>query len=487
MNLKDIVKQRPITAGVVIFSIVVLSCGVVAGIAGVIDLNFLDNIASLSLLPLLIGVTAITITIWLPIWITRAPPKTAKPKEPVELLLADPHVKRTIMRLNIGGTLAAVTALMFAIWGLYQANYQSRLAETALQDQKISSAWQILAQSGATSAGKVYALNILANETEEVLVGLDLSCSDYVDDVDERTLLPNEFILNREGCRTPTQIANRSFGSNERNELEIRSSTFNTTDFNSVSFENATFNYVDFSNADATDLSFNNTQMWEVNFSNSYLDDALFNYVALVGPNFSNSHLDNTRFYGSSLFYVDFSNMNNAEITISNSALYQADFTSFNFSMDLLKFEGDVIFDPNPDTPYELTFEINFIDGAYGTEKAMFNISDATFCHISVDNGWYNLDDETWSSIGKAGEKMCWSDVSQEFLDHTFYWSAMPPKGLDLLPFDAKVRAGCEKPSNAEMQDAGGQFIVVENGCIQQELVPVSKLLKDGALTITIE
>jgi hypothetical protein len=64
--------------------------------------------------------------------------------------------------------LLGVAGIGLAIYALLQAQYQTTLAQQALKDQRISSAWQILAIPGSGSTGKAYALETLIAFSNDV-------------------------------------------------------------------------------------------------------------------------------------------------------------------------------------------------------------------------------------------------------------------------------------------------------------------------------
>ena len=367
-------------------------------------------------------VLALVAIVWIAIALTPTPPKQDRDGLAVKKMLDDPFVRRTILRFEIGGIFAGVFALVFAIWSLQQTNYQTKLAQEALKDQRISSAWQILAQPGRGATGKSYALEILANETDEVLSGLQLGCTV---DVEHKVLFEREHSF----CRYPVPIQNVELGSNEQSELYIKNSEFSYADFGDVAIQNAFLSDVKFEGS-KLDLFVRDADLLNVNFSDSG-GKIQFDHVSLNKVDFSKSNAT-VEISKSELEYVSFSGMTGQQysfkvggfipkITISDSILHQVDFTNYNFVSSGLKLSGKSNLSGNPnDYP-----ETHVMDGV-SASSVRLNISGAIFCELKNN-----------------GELACWEQADQQFFNNAWFFEDNPPVGIELLPFKVNLNFAC--------------------------------------------
>lgn len=409
--------------------------------------NVFNFLQSIEVRQWVFGVTIVAgaiLTIFLPIRLTSTKVQRKEKNENLEHLLSDPYVRRTILRFEIGGITAGAVAVIFAVWGIYETNYQSRLSEQALRDQRISSAWQILAQKGSGSTGKSYALGILTKYTDEQLIGLQLGCKDIAGEKGEDKY-----------CQLPTHIAKIEIGNEERDETVISDSDFSYANFSKVNFRRVFLAEVNFSNAVFYDVHFNSSELSEVNFSQTYFDELKFSDVAFNGVDFSRARLQGV-IEQSTFTDVSFKNLDLdgfatnllGSLIIKDSALYQVDFTNVVLYGNGFRLLNIVNLSQNVDAKNQL----RMIDGSYSTEK-QFNISGAKICKTEEDQY------KQWcSGIGKnevcQSNIGCWKDASQKFFDHAWYYRNNPPTGISKLDFELKLRVGCEEGVNIGDEDA---------------------------------
>ncbi len=405
---------------------------------GRVVLPVFENFGLLALIAL--GLAAV---VWLTFWLTPTPLKKERDGADVKKMLNDPYVQRTILRFEIGGIIAGVIALVFAVGGLYEANSQTRLAQEALKDQRISSAWQILAQPGNGVAGKVYSLEILANESDEELLNINIGCAVPVE---FGNFMGEEF----EQCKYPASIKNLELGSNTSPLLKISRSDFSHSNTSNVTFQNAELNDIGFRYGQNENLRFNNTAIAGIDFSYSQTRTE-FNHSSVTRGNFkgvdgllhfSNSMLDLVSFADLSTFTGNGTNGYPLEgVIIEDSNLYEIDFTGFNFVPNGLQFIGksNALGDSleYPNAPYPpLRIAANAMP--------YFNISGAIFCR---KDRFQMIEKEGYVSISETteGAVTCWEQASQEFFSHTWFFEDNPPVGIELLPFEAKLASGCKR------------------------------------------
>ncbi|MBO6724168.1 MAG: pentapeptide repeat-containing protein [Rhizobiaceae bacterium] len=402
--------------------------------------------------------------------ITQAPPKSREPKQPVRQVLQDPFVQRTIKRLELGGVFAGLVALLFAIWGLYQANEQSRLAKQALNDQRISSAWQIISQPASGSSGKGYALGILANETEDELYGLEFGCKRKPDDAS---------II---GCTLNTKLRKLSIGSRDRAETILSDSDFSHVEISDSRFENVYISKVDVRDASIWNTTFKSAMMSDLAFEDASVWATSFESTALFNVSFERANVE-AEFENVSLTYVSFARPDvwvTGPLVFRHAAFFQMDFSGFDFTpvraavftdgeptklVEKVRIEGR----SNVFGEIDEMDDIPMIGGAYSPERR-FNISGAVFCREDRV-----LDQSV----------VCWAHAQQAFFDHAYFYAGEPPQGLHLLPFEPKLRGPCQplvKGDDVEQQELKRTYAEPphDGPCINGPLLSLSELKLDG-------
>jgi uncharacterized protein YjbI with pentapeptide repeats len=223
------------------------------------------------------------------------------------------------------GVVVAVVATIFSAWGLFVANkqtelaiqgleaatVQSALAEAALQDQRISAAWQILAFSSPAATGKQYALRSLV-ELQDKLIGVDLSCAAMggTNALGFCTRRPDlsEMTLARPQEKRVTEFLNANFEDTQLTNLRVErvhfyNTSFKNADLSTASFENVELNSIDFSGATFDMNAFPSTTMANIDFTRVNLQGTDFSTASLITNDFYD--LPHINISGSTLCYVD--------------------------------------------------------------------------------------------------------------------------------------------------------------------------------------
>ena len=151
----------------------------------------------------------------------------------------DPGWKLFIIILEFSGIFSAIVALFISI-------KQTQLAQSALQDQQISGAWQILANSNGGNLGQGYALRELAGLMPSISY-VDLSCSVGCDRPNDFHGLsingenwPGGFILDNVSFRG-SSIDDAHFTSVVLRFVDMWGVRFQDTDFVDVTFDGVRF------------------------------------------------------------------------------------------------------------------------------------------------------------------------------------------------------------------------------------------------------
>lgn len=358
----------------------------------------------------------------IPIWITSLGNQSNEEDTELEKALDNPRVRRAILRLEVGGIIAGSVAVGFAVWGLYQAIYQSQLAEKALKEQRISSAWQILAQGGTGSVGQAYAITTLINDVDDPISGLKFGCP--------TDLVKVEF--GKAYCKLPVQLSKLNLTANPAADKLIFESNFSHANLSETKFTNISFENVDFSGSDMQLVQFKNSKLDAVKIAPRYSSEMNFEKVAFWNMVLDVSNIrgkiNNSSFVGVEFKYKpDEFGTNEAEsLTVENAHLMDVVFTDFPFYTNKLRLQNFVT------GSYENSTKRGILmpEGAYSTTP-MFDISGTKFCgEIETADG---------------ANAQCWKDASQDFFDHAWFYVDNPPTGLDQLPFKPKLRIGCPR------------------------------------------
>lgn len=142
-------------------------------------------------------------------------------------------------------------------------------------------------------------------------------------------------------------------------------------------------------------------------FASANMIDARFEQLDLIGVNFSAAILRRARFESVRLDTVNFQLADVRDVEFSNSIVNRADLTGARLAG--ADFSG-------------LTF-----DSELGRDWHYLNISGSVFCELQ-------------------GEVVCAAGITQEFLDHSWYYKGNPPKGLDVISPTLQLMSGCSEP-----------------------------------------
>lgn len=367
------------------------------------------------------ALSALAAAIFVPLWITSKARAEKDHDEELEVVLKNPATRRTILRIEIGGIIIGVAAIIFSVFGLYQAMQQSILARDALKNQKIAAAWQLLAQQGKGSTGKAYAVELLINETSTPLSGLQLGCTSE---------LIEEEMGRREACELPNLFIDmKLFGDSEK-----RGEIWNS-DFSYSHIERSTINNVNFE-----DVNFNKSLFLDVKFSNSIIS-ASFDGSEIYFSKFKDIVFMRSEFGGSfneviiensALLYVDFKPDTSVidedfdisqNIILSNVQIGQVSFENVNLLFSGIHIENPIY---TAQENYVFIKGVEYPEGAYST-RSMINISGAVICD--------QLDDKS----------KCWSGATPDFFKYAWFYEDNPPKGVELLPYKVELAKPCPR------------------------------------------
>lgn len=278
--------------------------------------------------------------------------------------------------------LLGVIGLGLGIYAVFQAQYQTQLAQDALFDQRISSAWQTLAIEGGGSTGKGYALGQLISASQTVS-GLVLGCNrpgvDFASpDREWGALSP---------CARPTVISGVEIVGPEITFVDGRTIAAQIV---SSDFQGAMFLNVGIGNVDMLGVSFDDAVFDEGRFTGSLLTDVSFKNVAAPPK----------AFVGGALFSVDFTGADLGGAVFQNVEFYRVQFTNADIS------------------------EVTFTDNLYWGD---IDISGAALCSPTLANG----------------ERPCNTTITQDFLTHAYFESDNPPRGLEHLSPDLQLNEPC--------------------------------------------
>ena len=175
---------------------------------------------------------------------------------------------------------------------------QVELAQQALRDQRVSSAWQILATKGNGSTGKQYAISTLM-ALDGRLVGIDLSC-----ELETRKELATG--MDKTACYNPPDLEGLALSPGVQpdgtpRQALIERSVFHQTNFTGASFDGISITNTDFSRARLTNVTFLNSVLDVVTFSGAELRGVTFPDSLLIEIDFSDSDISDASLEGISI------------------------------------------------------------------------------------------------------------------------------------------------------------------------------------------
>lgn len=343
--------------------------------------------------------------------------KNQRKKNWAESVLTNAKVRVAFRVFEVLSVIAALWALNITIESIRIAGKQTQVAEEALSDQKISAAWQILAQPGKGSSGRRYALEILVNDHKENLIGIDLGC-DFEPTVNvilsgecDRPALLNNIVLDggspsetiKEAL--PTRISQSNFKFASMAEMRVEGIIFDDVDFQEANLDGAVFKNVELVNSDFENAFMRNALIQNSsvssNFTGAYLNGAVFSFAVVSDANFSETS-GNVSFIDTKLGFVNFT---------------------------------DAIL-------VDFKFECKQTDVDCGAiSLGAIDISGAVFC-APINNSQFTIETAPRPK-GHFASVKCVSGLTQRFFDAAFYSANNPPIGLHLMPDHVLVQPPC--------------------------------------------
>lgn len=242
----------------------------------------------------------------------RTSNKPQPKKQTLEELRA---VKAVLVCAKIAAWTFGILATIIAIRDLSATMEGLEQTKNSVQEQSITSAWQLLTARSPGNSGKVDALETL-DRAGINLVGLDLSCS-------------SQLGLNGNNCRFPVYLEELKLGSYS-----------DLADLREVNFAGANLNYsdmsanlsgADFSNTSLRDASFRFSGGRAVKFSHAF-GKVDFSRTFFIGSSFNNASFSDSEFSQSAFINSSFEDTNLLGASFSGSSLELTDFTGANIS-----------------------------------------------------------------------------------------------------------------------------------------------------------
>ena len=215
---------------------------------------------------------------------------------------------RAIVRpetLKYGVTILELLGIPIAIWALLASLEQTSLTKEALINQRIVSAWQILAVPGGGSTGKGYALETLINLGQPIR-DADLTCIQSAREVDDD---------GRARCVRPTDLSGMKLkGTTDPTDPSMwspaqRGPGIFTSDFSDVSIIDSTV-----ANLFIDGSIFDRARLERVSFVDTVLRDTSLVEAQLLGVTFE----------ATSLVGVDFTHADLRAVTFAENGRYEA-------------------------------------------------------------------------------------------------------------------------------------------------------------------
>lgn len=371
---------------------------------------------------LLIAFVVLATSLIIPYWITSDARADEEHDEKLEGIIRNPRVKRTILRIEVGGIIIGVAAILFSVFGLIEAVRQSQFAKDALKNQKIASAWQLLAQTGQGSTGKGYALEILVSETTATLSGLNLGCTSKLIEDDENK-------GTHEACELPNVFSNLKLSGNEERRSEILKSDFSYSFIEESSFKNVNFSEVNFDYSILIDVQISNS-MFSGSLKKAEIISSEFKNVLFMSTDFTAEYNDveiNNSALLNAVFMTDADSRGDPNNSYQSMLLSNVHIGRISFENSSLVRSGIDIENPvyTKDQDYRLA-GVEYPEGGYST-NSMINISGATICEIFEN------------------KKFCWDGATPEFFEHSWFYEDNPPKGIELLSFKPQLGKPCSR------------------------------------------
>lgn len=326
-------------------------------------------------------------------------------------------------------------AIPIALWALLATLEQTQLTKNALTEQRISSAWQILAIPTGGTSGKVHALTTLV-DLEQDVIGIDLGCGDA-----------NGLILdaNEPACSSPVDLQGIEFG-NSSGEIPTKRFFIDSSNFGRANFREADFGYAEVANSKFIDSDLRNANL----------------VGSFVGTDFSGSKMELT-LVGGHFSEVSFAGISTYKTHFDEAFLSNIDFT-------------------NADLTGAIFHEADYWQGvSFGPT---LNVSGARFCR--EDTTFHVLDwrrrtgSDAW--FRPPEEPSCNPTLSQALIDHMWYYADNPPIDLFLLHGELRIHSGCT-PGGVSMEEAtaGNLLFVVHSDmpahCFEQHDVELKTVI----------
>lgn len=357
-----------------------------------------------------------------------------------------------------------IAVAIFAGWLAYSAN---TIAIDALQDQKIASAWQILAAPGRGSTGKRYALEVLLARTDEPLTGLDLGCAGEI-----KPVKPS----NKPSKCTPADFSRATFFGAAEGYFEQRviwSSNFEGVDFSESQIKN-----VSFTGTNLRDSIFNEVGMRDVIFDEETDLTGTTIYLAEPAPiekppwyDFWRSENYSEEVYG---VFGESSKVTFSGVTLAESKIQlvggKIQFYDTNLEAATIFGQADILAFVQVSLTDTNLSDFIFREGIFGFQsendvKRWNNwwpndISGTIFCDPSYE---YDI-----------GNYQCVEGFDQDFFDTAIFRLDNPPIGLGLLPGNFKIRTYCDFTKEAHREYNGTQLY--REKCFNNPLIAISEI-----------
>jgi hypothetical protein len=216
-----------------------------------------------------------------------------------------PLLERSAIVCSLIAAILAWQANELAVRSLDATNQSNLLARQALEDQQISTAWQIMGNRSVGATGKQYALAVLLPAGGE-LHSLDLGCT--VRDATPMDKNPGHYA-------PPGNCVDRAELSDVRIERKqmatIGESNFFGANFYNAKFSGITFQSVDFDEADFRGATINSSYFNDTTFRSVDFYYAIFEDVMLISVDFTGAKLSSATITAS---YVDGVNISGATL-----------------------------------------------------------------------------------------------------------------------------------------------------------------------------